>query len=119
MGLDEGSMAEAGSGMLSRLLKPSLLLRALWGLSMLLSCISRFKCSKLRGGVGDRGDSPVVKEFGGGDCVAMTGISPDVDVGVGVVLVEYVSPLEPEFGPAEGAVGLVELVRETALFVER
>jgi hypothetical protein len=119
MGLEEGSMAEAGSGMLSRLLKASRLLRALWGLSMLLSCISRFKCSRLRGGVGDRGDSPVVKEFGGGDCVAMTGISPEVDVGVGVVLVECVSPLEPEFGPAEGALGLVELVRETAWFVVR
>jgi hypothetical protein len=85
---------------------------------MLLSCVSRFKCSRLRGGVGDRGDNPVVKEFGAGDCVAMTGISPDVDVGVGVVLVECVSPLEPELGPVESALGLVELVRETALFVE-
>lgn len=84
---------------------------------MLLSCVSRLKCSRLSGGVGDRGDIPVVKEFGGGDWVAMTGISPDVDVGVGVVLVECVSPLEPELGPVEGALWLVELVKEMVLFV--
>ncbi len=75
---------------------------------MLLSCVSRLKCSKLSGGVGDRGEIPVGREFGKGDCVAMTGISPDVDVGVGVVRVECVSPLEPELGPAEGVLPLVE-----------
>ena len=82
---------------------------------MLIPRVSRLKCSKLSGGVGERGKIPVGRELGGGDCVAMTGISHDVDVGV--VRVECVSPLEPEFGPIEGVLWLVKLVKGTLLFV--
>lgn len=85
---------------------------------MPLSCVSRLKCSRLSGGVGDRAEMPVGVENGGGDCVAMRGISPDVDVGVGVVRVECVSPLEPELGPVEGVPLLSWLFKETLLFME-
>ena len=66
-----------------------------------LAWVSRLRCSRLSGGGGDLAEMPIGREFGGGDCVAMRGISPDVDVGVGVVRVECVSPLEPELGPVE------------------
>ena len=85
--------------MLSRLLKASLLLREPCELGMSLSWVSRLKCSRLSGGGGDRAGIPI-GICGAGDCEAMTGISPEV--GVGVVLVECVSPLDPELGPVYG-----------------
>ena len=43
----------------------------------------------------------------------MRGMSPEADVGVGIVRVECVSPLEPDSGPAEGVLWFaVELLKE-------
>lgn len=85
---------------------------------MLLSWVSRLKCSRLSGGVGDRGEMPVGTEFGGGECVAMTGISPDADVGVDIVRVECVSPLEPELGPVEFGLLFADWLEATLLCIE-
>jgi hypothetical protein len=79
-------MAEAGSGMLSRELKPRRLEREVCGGGVDLSGVSRERCSRLRGGGGERAAMPVGMEFGAGDWVAIRGISPEV--GVGVVRVE-------------------------------
>ena len=43
----------------------------------------------------------------------MRGISPDVDVGVGIVRLECVSPLEPDSGPVGGVLWfVVELLKD-------
>lgn len=120
MGLDAGSMAEAGSGMLSRLLKPSLLLREPCELGMSLSGVSRLKCSRLSGGGGggDLAEMPVGREVGAGDWVAMTGISPDADVGVEIVRLDCVSPLEPELRSVECTLLFAEPFKEILFCVD-
>lgn len=65
IGLDDGSIADMGSGMLSRLIllmsillaNPSLLVRETGPLGA--SCVSRERCCRERGGGGERSAIPV------------------------------------------------------------
>jgi hypothetical protein len=91
-GLPLGSMALAGSGMLSLLLKPRRLDRAYWPLTG-VSSVSKERCCKDKGGGGDRCAMPVgvtpceagvVRVWPNlcGDWIAIIGISPEVGLAI-------------------------------------
>jgi hypothetical protein len=104
IGRDEGSIAEAGSGMLSRSVNPSRFDRDIEPLGA--SRVSKERCCSERGGGGERGVIPV------GDicpclpvayCGAATGIFPDVGLVYffAVVGVPLLSPLDDAVDAAE------------------